>query len=802
MALITNKRDLSAVVRAFQHCLQTCFVQDGSLFSSASLWTPALIEEVRRAFVDHPDAGRDDFITKLQRQMKDSSSAAQQLMAEMIWVLLAFPSNIKAETKRGHIREIWALSKAPLPSAHPLLGDELLVGIGSGGPGFNNHRWRELVFLIALAGAIKKLDASERRKVLNDYDAFLRWLDTVPREGHRQFRHMLRFFCFPDRVERMSTNGDRRRILAAFGVAARKDTKKWRDEELDAALLQLRQKLQRENPDVILDFYEHPLEERWQETEESDDPDDATPRAASDQSVMRFDPDSSVEYAVSEHGSVGQRTLPILKILYGPPGTGKTRKAASEAVRAVDAVAYRDAMRASAPEAELARLHRDMVKDGRIVWVTFHPSYSYEDFVEGYRPISDERGHLGYKVIDGPFKLLCARARTEADLNIGERLEDAAGNPAGVVVDKDGGGWLIRVMPGRADEVAPEQEKYVSRLILQRFIEAKLPPEVFSIPGMAIKELADFGINSEDADIPPPDTNENETKTARKGSTIRRIVASRAHVSSSDLANSSHYGAVYRRLLQLKKGTRSSRVALVIDEINRADPSRVLGELLTLLEIDKREGMPEARQVWLPYSKALFSVPLAVSVIGTMNTVDRSLAAMDFAMRRRFEFELIDAQPNLCPSNYGGVDVRSMLQVINRRIDVLLGKHYRIGHAALMKPALDDAAGLFEGSNSGDRQLRALAHQLRRRVIPTILEYFRDDWYKARAVIGFASHEGVVHELFTKISADAALIERLPDEQDLADSTSYDLADWWDPEHAQWAPERFANYLAGAAKGV
>ena len=189
------------------------------------LWTDPLIDEVHKAFVQNPDLGKDDFMTKLKGQMSGASPAGKQLMAEMLWALLLFPSNINPETKRRHVREIWELTGEHLSEDLPVLADSVLDGIGSGGPGYNNHRWRELVFLIDLTRDLKQKKEEERRGIVSDYDAFMSWIDTVPQKGERQFRHMLRYFAFPDRVERMSTNRDRGAILEAFGVAPRKKQK-------------------------------------------------------------------------------------------------------------------------------------------------------------------------------------------------------------------------------------------------------------------------------------------------------------------------------------------------------------------------------------------------------------------------------------------------------------------------------------------------------------------------------------------------------------------------------------------------
>ena len=119
-----------------------------------------------------------------------------------------------------------------------------------------------MIFLIELTGALKQKNTDERRQIFSDYNAFMDWIDTVPQEGFRQFRLMLRFFAFPDRVERMSSNLDRRTILESFGVAPRKETKKLNHRQLDDALLKLRTELQAESPSTVLDFYEPPLKAR------------------------------------------------------------------------------------------------------------------------------------------------------------------------------------------------------------------------------------------------------------------------------------------------------------------------------------------------------------------------------------------------------------------------------------------------------------------------------------------------------------------------------------------------------------
>jgi len=257
------QRDISPIHTAANTWIQTCLIKDASLFSSDSRWTPQVVQEVFHAFVEHPDSGQDDFMTKLKGQMKSASASAQQLMAEMLWSLLLFPSNMRARTKRQQIHDIWALSGQPLAESHPLLSDNVLVGVGSGGPGFNNYRPEELEYLIALVRNLKQKDQSERQHILTDYKTFLAWIESVPRKGSRQFRHMLRFFAFPDRVERISSNNDRRKILKAFLPESARDVSEWNDRQLDEKLLELRKRLEGEQPSAVLDFYEEPLRAKW-----------------------------------------------------------------------------------------------------------------------------------------------------------------------------------------------------------------------------------------------------------------------------------------------------------------------------------------------------------------------------------------------------------------------------------------------------------------------------------------------------------------------------------------------------------
>lgn len=480
-------------------------------------------------------------------------------------------------------------------------------------------------------------------------------------------------------------------------------------------------------------------------------------------------------------------TLPVNRILYGPPGTGKTYCTVNEALRILDPAFLAEN---EADRTALKQRFDTLAQTGLIRFVTFHQSFSYEDFVEGIRASTDETtGGLRYEVEDGVFKQVCeaARSRNVAEvatgIDIGSRkiwkvsLGDA--NTEGHIFDEcmSDGVALLGFGSGADLSGVVSRAEIVKRLraagesvnstdyavtALDLFARRVQTGDLIVVTQGNLKFRAIGEVTGDYVHV-----DRGEVDTYAQGRPVRWL---RQYDPARPYADLMENRFSQMTIYELRSGSINlERLAallapeqaethepearvLIIDEINRGNISRIFGELITLIEPSKREGCAESLSVTLPYSKERFSVPRNVHLIGTMNTADRSLAGLDVALRRRFEFvEMLPDAEALAGVVVAGIPVDALLSTMNRRIEVLLGRDYMLGHAYFMR--LKDSP-----------TLDVLAEVFRRQVLPLLQEYFFEDWQKIAWVLN--DHRKPLELQFLQ-QAPSGMAELLGDKVDL-----------------------------------
>ena len=244
MARYIPHLDPSPIHAAAAKWSERCLLEDGSILQDGlKLWVPTLIDELDQRFVQNLDEGEGSFFEKLHSQLAAGSPKCHQLMAEVLWILMLFQSNVSTSKKRENVQLVWSWAGEELSEAHPMLSDVVLEGLGSTGAAYNTQRWREIAFLIDALRNFKHRDQAERQSMLNDPWLFTEWLSSLPGARNRQLPNILPHLLFPDSFERISSENDKRLILAAYDSVPKTDLRKWDLIKIDRALLDLRKVL-------------------------------------------------------------------------------------------------------------------------------------------------------------------------------------------------------------------------------------------------------------------------------------------------------------------------------------------------------------------------------------------------------------------------------------------------------------------------------------------------------------------------------------------------------------------------------
>jgi len=448
-------------------------------------------------------------------------------------------------------------------------------------------------------------------------------------------------------------------------------------------------------------------------------------------------------------------------ILYGPPGTGKTYHTVVSSLailegRSLDS--YQDE-----PRAELRARFEKLSKERRILMTSFHQSMSYEEFIEGIKPESDkETGQVNYSIEPGVFKMISVEAAYEyvkatrkaaqPDIPFDELFtnytafleEELASNKSPRIPTRSGKELQVAGVSDRGNVIL----KHVSSTTTREYV---ISLERSRALNAAFDDLD--AIENIDREFRSVIGGSNATAYWAVLNQVRKMkptVAKDATANAEDLLFVDKLPHV-ERLNWFDRSLKDSKVndyVLIIDEINRGNIASIFGELITLIEEDKRAFGPEVARVVLPYSKTQFSVPPNLHIIGTMNTADRSVEALDTALRRRFSFVEMPSKPELIkqPEKLG-VHLQPLLAAINDRIERLLDKDHHIGHS------------YFMSIHNADDPEHALRLTFKNKVLPLLEEYFYGDPRKLGAVLGpqwVKKREGPQHKLFGKFDIDDA----------------------------------------------
>ena len=265
----------------------------GSVLSNSSLWTLPNLAALDECFSKNPITGGEAFLDKFRRQLEFTPGPVKQLAAELLWLLMLFPSNITGAKKRHNIMEVWSWSGETLDSSHPLL---VLLdrGIGSAGQAFNQRRDLELTFAIKLTQSWKQMKQAPKPSFVEDPWAFGTWLDLIPDAPKRGLRHMILFLLFPDFYERIATTRHKHTIVVELKNLAEESIARDGDSPgvvIDQQLLSIRKALEQRHPGQEIDFYRHPIQEMWRKPD--DQADEYTESGAEDSEIIRTESDAA-----------------------------------------------------------------------------------------------------------------------------------------------------------------------------------------------------------------------------------------------------------------------------------------------------------------------------------------------------------------------------------------------------------------------------------------------------------------------------------------------------------------------------
>lgn len=731
------------VYQAVEKWRNECLLGEGSVFSRERLWTKGNFDYLYRFYVENLDEGEGDFFGKLQGQLAPAPGEVKKLAAELFWVMYLYPAPwaMNRNTKVYQIRTIWEWSGQPMPTVEDGTLTPLDVGIGHPGTGYNTHRWRELLFFIVCMREWFGQSREERRALLDDAWAFARWLEASPKSEGRQLRHILLHFLFPDTFERISTGTHKRKLLAKLpeqlGQAAPGVDSSDRI-AVDREILRLRRELS-EKYGKDFDFYEDSLRPLW----------DERPGEEQSQGARHDLQESTPDLDSWYHSAFG--TARAWAIAAGPGGQLWPEFREGKLI-AIGWDYLGDLLEYSSKEEIESALQEHFGGEQR-KWNDALACYQFAQEMQVGDLIIIKKGRsglYGYGYIDSDYRFDETRIQYQhvrevrwaktGDWDLPRERWIAMKTLTDFTAYKEWVRFALAIMDDEATseqslEAAEATPAYGRSAALENLF---LSADEFSDMQQALTRTKALILQG------PPGVGKTFISRRLAWSVIGRRDPERVqfvqfHQSYSyedfvqgwrpnEQGGFTLQDGVFYSFCDKARSAPEDRFVFIIDEINRANLSKVFGEVLMLIEGDKRS---RDYAVHLAYARAgqdAFFVPANVYIIGLMNTADRSLALVDYALRRRFSFfslkptfhresfqqHLLDQE---VPQDL--VDrISERMHALNSQIrsdTANLGPGFEIGHSYFVPRAEDE-------SPDGDWYARVIQHEIR----PLLEEYWFD----------------------------------------------------------------------------